>query len=248
VALVKHNRVWGAAAAGTVLAGGALFASAWAVGGEPEAGVDRTPDVVVAHGSDRLPNHSASDWVTYADHVVVVTATAEKELPANKDEVEMGSGYIPREVTLDVEDTVWSRPGTSKPVPEDGLAWPAAGWTFDEDGNAPMAMEGQPRIEVGHRYLMAIAWEPAATVDGTTYPGKWDGLGENAVLPYDGGVIGKGESEGAVVAKAKTEHTDEGAEGPSIEKELNGKSATDLAAALDAAKPTERKDYGPTTR
>ncbi|MEO3765041.1 hypothetical protein [Streptomyces sp. B8F3] len=54
-------------------------------------------------------------------------------------------------------------------------------------------------------------------------------------------MIGKGESEGAERATAKAEHADEGADGPSIEKELNGKSAADLTAALDAAKPTERE-------
>ncbi|MEO3765040.1 hypothetical protein [Streptomyces sp. B5E4] len=103
---------------------------------------DGTRDIIVAHGKGRLPNHSVSDWVRYADDVVVVTATAEKELPANEDEVELGAGYIPREVALEVEDTVWSRSGTARPAPEAGFAWPAAGWTFDEDGKAPMAMEG----------------------------------------------------------------------------------------------------------
>lgn len=177
-----------------------------------------------------------------ADHVVVVTATAETELPANEDEVEMGAGDIPREVALEVEDTVCSRSGAARPAPEAGFAWPAAGWAFDENGKVPMAVEGQPRIEVGHHYLMAIPWEPAVTVDGETVPGKWNGLDENAVLPYDDGWIGKGESEGAETTAQKAEHADEGADGPSIEKKLSGKSATGLAAALDAAKPVERQE------
>jgi hypothetical protein len=35
---------------------------------------------MVAEGDDRLPSTTASDWVTYADHVVVATAASEHRL------------------------------------------------------------------------------------------------------------------------------------------------------------------------
>jgi hypothetical protein len=241
-AAVKHRRAWAAVAATAAVVSGALLVSSAVAGGE------RAGEIVIAHGSDRLPNHTASDWVTYADHVVVVTATAEKELPANEEEVEVGQGYIPREVNLQVKDTVWSRADAAKPAPAPAFAWPAAGWTFTQDGGrTPMALEGQPRIEVGHSYLMALAWQPASTDEsGQTIPGEWRGLGENSVIPYDSGVIGKGESQGSEQATAKAEHADEGPDGPSIEQQMTGKSAADLAATLKTAQPVERQDFGPT--
>ncbi|RVX41919.1 hypothetical protein EDD27_4524 [Nonomuraea polychroma] len=244
---MKLGKVRAAATAGAVLAG-VVIASALAANGE-RAGHDggRADGVVLAHGSDRLPNHTASDWVTYADHVVVVTAKAERELPAHQEEIEAGQGYLPREVTLEVENTLWSRDGAAKPAPVAEFAWPAAGWTFSEQGRRPLAVEGRPRIEVGHTYVLAIVWVPAFTDGGETVPGQWRGLGESSVLPYDGGVIGDGESEGRIQSAAATmnERASEGPDGPSLEETMTGKGAADLAAVLDAARPGERQDFGP---
>ncbi|WBB59940.1 hypothetical protein O7599_31060 [Streptomyces sp. WMMC500] len=242
---MKHAKAWAAAAAMVTLLAGAPFAASWAAGNDRGGDSGGADEVVVAHASDRLPNRTASDWVTYADHVVVVTATAERELPADPEEVEAGQGYIPREVTLEVDDVVWSRAGAAESAPAPDFTWPAPGWTFRQDGSrSPMALEDRPRVEVGHRYLMALTWRPAFTEEGETIPGQWRGLGENSTLPYDDGVIGRGESEGSEQAAAAAEHADEGEGGPSLKKEMTGRSATDLRAALDAAQPTARQDFG----
>ncbi|MEO3806027.1 hypothetical protein [Nonomuraea sp. B1E8] len=244
---MKRGRVWAAATAGAVLAG-ILVVSALAADGErAEYDGGRAGGVVLAHGSDRLPNHTASDWVTYADHAVVVTVKAERELAADQEELEAGQGYLPREVTLEVKDTLWSRDGAAKPAPVPEFAWSAAGWTFGEKGRRPLAVEGRPRLELGHTYIMAIVWVPAFTDGGEAVPGRWRGLGESSVLPYDGGVIGDGELEGRIQSAAVTmdQRASEGPDGPSLEQAMTGKGAADLAAALDAARPGERQDFGP---
>lgn len=242
-----QRRLWAVASAGGVLASMLLVASCGTDNGQTSAtrATDGTDDIVMSHGADRLPNHTASDWVTYADHVVVVTAESERELPATEEERKAGEGYLPREVTLEVMDTVWSRDGAAKPAPDPDFTWPADGWAFDGDGKTRMAMEDQPRIELGHTYIMALVWEPEFTDGAETIPGQWRGLGENSVLPYDGGVIGNGESEGSEQAAAKSEDSDGGPDGPSIEDAMNGKSVADLAGALNTAQPTVRQDFGP---
>ncbi|WP_349452513.1 hypothetical protein [Nonomuraea sp. B19D2] len=67
------------------------------------------------------------------------------------------------------------------------------------------------------------------------------------MLPYDGGVIGDGESEGRIQSAAATmdERASEGPDGPYLEETMMGKGAADLAAALDAARPGERQDFSP---
>ncbi|TDD21592.1 hypothetical protein [Nonomuraea diastatica] len=243
---MKRSKAWAAAVAGAVLAGGVLTSAFTMNGVQSRGDGGGTGGVVLAHGSDRLPSHTASDWVTYADHVVVVTAEAERELPASEDERAAGQGYLPREVTLAVKETLWSRQGAAKPVPEPRFVWPAAGWTFGEDGRRLLAMEGQPRIEVGHTYILAIAWVPGYTDDGEVVPGQWRGLGEKSLLPYDDGVIGNGESEGRLTTATSDGHDSAVAEpdGPSLEEEMRGRPAADLAAGLKAAQPGERQQFG----
>lgn len=201
-----------------------------------------TPDRVVADGSDRLPNQSASDWVTYADHVVVVRATSETALDPDKDDQENGEGYIPREVTLQVEEVAWSRNDATKAAPKDSFTWDAFGWSWQDGKRIPMAPESAPRIEVGHTYIMAIVWQPAVDEDGDKMAAHWDGLGADSTLPYDGNVIGQGESEGAVQSTPpEPAPTDD--PNYSLEDAMSGKTVDDLVAELNKAKPEPRESF-----
>jgi hypothetical protein len=223
-----------AAASATGIAVAAIAAPASDDRSAPE------PETLLAHGSDYLPSVTASDWVTFADHVIVVEAVAEAAVPPAASELERGEGIIGRTVTLEVEDVLWSREGAPTAAPET-WAYPAAGWHFDEgepEDAVEMALEDFPRVEVGHRYVMAVRWEEAVcSADGDYLPAQWRGLGEGSQFPFDDGVIGNGESEGAVqdaatFAAAADVHSGEG-----VEELLAGEGADALVSVLEDANP-----------
>ncbi|MEU2726024.1 hypothetical protein [Streptomyces smyrnaeus] len=200
--------------------------------------------VVLAEAKDRMPSQTASDWVTYADHVVTVTAVSEEKIPPAASEIERGEGLIGRKVRLKVDRTLWSRPGAAKPAPE---AWTdeASGWAFhgNRDNSKKFATEDRPRIEVGHSYIIAIAWQGARCSPGDTpEPAHWVGLGEGSVVPYDNNTVGEGEMEGRKVS-APQPLTADGTVPPTakLEDAMAGKTADDLAAAIKAAKPEDKK-------
>lgn len=194
-------------------------------------------DVIVAQGVDRRPSDSAADWVTYADHVVAVTATDQSVIPPTPEEVRRGEGLIGRDVTLKVDEVVWSRQDAPKPAPD---VWErtSMGWQFRNGSTSdrtPIVLAERPRIEVGHRYILAIGWVPACG----SGRGEWRGLGEGATVPYDDGVIGVGETEGDVISLQDAERAARrDSPNRSLEDRLVGQNGSALTAALDAAKPT----------
>ncbi|GAA3692062.1 hypothetical protein GCM10022224_067150 [Nonomuraea antimicrobica] len=222
-----------------IVTSGAL--SATAGGGAPA----QPREVVMAHADDRLPSITAADWVTYADHVVVVNAVSEQRLPPAQIEIERGEGLIGRRVDLQVKEVLWSRDGAPHPAPQ-SWAYNASGFTFndgDTSALSPVALEGRPRIEAGHQYILAIVWEDARCSEGDEpEPGRWLGLGEGSELPYDGDVIGQGEHEGRLQT-VEGARTLAGAAGPDvgIEEELVGQNAAALAATLKTATPGQRQ-------
>jgi hypothetical protein len=198
------------------------------------------PDMLLAHGSDHLPSVTAADWVTYADHVIVVEAVAEETVPPSEAELDRGEGLIGRTVTLAIEDVLWSREGAPQAPPET-WDYSAAGWHFDEgapEDAVEMALHDFPRVEIGHQYIMAIRWEAAVcNADGDDRPAQWRGLGEGSEIPFDDGTLGNGESEGTVqdaeaFAADVDVHVDEG-----VEELLAGEGADALVSALEEAKP-----------
>ncbi|MFF3691618.1 hypothetical protein [Streptomyces sp. NPDC002187] len=202
-------------------------------------------DVIVAHSSDRHPSETATDWVTYADHVVSVTPVAEQELTPTSEELERGEGLILRRVTLRVDNVLWSRSTPAKPAPT-SFEWIAHGWQFT-DGNpanrTKMAGDSQPRIELGHSYVMAIQWQEQACADGDdSIPGQWRGLGSDSNIPFDGQILGQGESEGKVEPTARALAATEAENQPdehnnSLEEQLTGQGAPDLIRELQKAEP-----------
>lgn len=198
------------------------------------------PEMLMGHGADYLPSITASDWVTYADHVVVVEAVSEQVISPDAEELERGEGIIGRTVTLSIEEVLWSREGAPKAA---HATWnySALGWHFSEgdtENAVPMALHGFPRVELGHEYVMAIRWEAAVcTDDGDFLPAQWRGLGEGSEIPFDDGILGNGESEGAVAdagafAAAAEEMPDQG-----VEELLAGEGAAAIVSALEDAQP-----------
>jgi len=203
------------------------------------------PQVVLGDGDDRLPSATATDWVTYADHVVIVSATSERALPPSRTEMERGEGLIGRKVGLEVKEVLWSRKGAAQPAPR-SWEYNATGWVFSDgklEDRQPLALRERPRIESGHQYVLAIAWEGPRCSDGDTpEPGRWMGLGEGSELPFDGDLIGQGENQGQLqtVAEARTAAADAGS-AVELEDQLAGKGASELAAELKATTPGQKQ-------
>jgi hypothetical protein len=239
------NRTRIAAAAGIIAAAsvtGVIVAALAAPAADHSAEVALEPqsDVLLGNGSDHLPSVTATDWVTYADHVIVVEAVAEQALPPTAGEIERGEGVIGRIVSLTVEDVLWSREGAPQAAPAT-WQYSGLGWHFAEGDTAntvEMALLEFPRVEVGHQYVMAIRWEKAVCdEDGEYTPAQWRGLGEGSEIPYDDDTIGNGESEGTVqdAATFAAEAEDEADQG--VEEILAGESADALVSALNSAVP-----------
>jgi hypothetical protein len=200
---------------------------------------------VIAEGSDRYPNITAEDWVTYADHVVVATALDEIALPLDEDDAATGEGAVDRMVTMQVDDVVWTSAEPRHEVPAT-FEWSAWGWALRDGEQIEMAGANEPRVEVDHTYVMALVYEPEFTDGGTPYPASWAGLGSDSVIPYDDRVLGVGEVQGTIQSQPKT--PDQDAVDYSLEDEMTGKSIDELVAALSDATPTTRGGFGPVWR
>jgi len=205
--------------------------------------------LVMASGSDRFPSQSAVDWVTYADYVVVVRPTDDEEVAPSAEEVEHGEGVILRNVELTVTDVLWS---TSRP-PRDAprtFEWTAYGWAFNDGSTTnrvEMAGEDEPRIELGHTYIMAIEWVDARCSPGDErIPAQWRGLGDDAVIPFDNGLIGEGELEGHDQTVAQAESSaDPKDPNFSLEDQMAGLEISALVEQLRRAQPVEKGQFGP---
>jgi len=202
------------------------------------------PQVVLGDGDDRLPSATATDWVTYADHVVIVSATSERALPPSRTETERGEGLIGRKVGLEVKEVLWSRKGAAQPAPR-SWEYNATGWVFSDgklEDRQPLALRERPRIESGHQYVLAITWEgPRCSDDDAPEPGRWMGLGEGSELPFDGDLIGQGENQGKLQTVAEARTAADAGSAVDLEDQLAGKGAIELAAELKATTPGQRQ-------
>lgn len=239
------NRTRIAAAAGIIAAAsvtGIIVAALAAPAADDtvQEALDHQSEVLLGNGSDHLPSVTATDWVTYADHVIVVEAVSEQAISPTAGELERGEGVIGRVVSLTVEDVLWSREGSPQAAPAT-WEYSGLGWYFaegDTTDTVEMALLDFPRVEVGHQYVMAVRWERAVCdEDGEYTPAQWRGLGEGSEIPYDDDTIGNGESEGTVqdaatFAAAAEDEADQG-----VEELLAGESADALVSALNSAVP-----------
>ncbi len=206
---------------------------------------DSSRGPVIAEGSDRYPNVTAEDWVTYADHVVIATAVDDEALPLDEDDAANGEGGVDRMVTMQVDDVVWTSADPRHEAPTT-FEWSGWGWALQNGERIEMAAEDEPRVEVDHTYVMALVYEPEFTDGGTQYPASWGSLGSDSVIPYDGTELGIGEVQGTIQSEPTSPDPD--AVDYSLEDEMTGKSVKELVTALNDATPGTRGDFGPTWR
>lgn len=207
-----------------------------------------SPDIIIGEGQDAYPTITASDWVTYADHVFVVTPSHITETTPGQAAIDAGEGTIGRTITLKVEEVLWSSDSPAKAAPE-LLDVTTIGWEFtdgDTNNRREMALDDQPRVEPGHTYIAAMKWTPAWCEPGDSdyIPANWSGLGSDSIIPYDDGMIGNGEHEGTTRTADQTRDAAPASDDPnfSLEDELTGKSADALKARLTTAAPIPISD------
>lgn len=204
--------------------------------------------VRLVEGADARPSSTASDWVTYADYVLITHAASDSEVSPSATELNQANGVINRRVHLMVDSVLWARPDASVPAPT-SFDWTAFGWFFNGDpsNRVKMAGAGEPRIEPGHTYVMAVFWKPAVC-DGSTVaaPAGWKALGGQSVVPFDSEVLGNGESEGRVeTADERISALKSSGRLPEFPDELMGRSSNALRMALQAAQVEPQQTFGP---
>ncbi|MEU2422991.1 hypothetical protein ABZ619_18550 [Streptomyces sp. NPDC007851] len=151
-------------------------------------------ETVVGCGTsgDLYPSQTAKDWVSYADHVVVASPTAERE--TNRRTYARGAvAYATdRLVSFRTDSRLWSR---SSPRHALGGAFDmvAPGWEVYRSGGTRVAATATdaPRLQVGHTYLLALRW----------HEGGWAVLGEGGAVPFDDHTGDQGEWCGRVLSK-----------------------------------------------
>lgn len=106
--------------------------------------------------SKALPDTTAQDWVTYGDHLVLVTVTEEFRPPPPEEDVKRGEGIRGRSVMLELDsDVLWSRPTLGKSTPDlpKTLKTLAGAWVFHGDVERRLVGGGDPWMQVGYQYL-----------------------------------------------------------------------------------------------
>jgi len=154
----------------------AVVLSAFGVGC---SGSDGASESVSGGGADRFPSESLRDWVSYADHVVTFTVVSEDEIPPSRADAERGAGLVGREVTLRVDQTMWSAPDAPK-LPSE-IKMRALGWVLQDGKRLPATVTDAPRVEVGKRYLA-----PLVQVERDSGTREWWPLTVGSQLPVDG--------------------------------------------------------------
>ncbi|MFF4830224.1 hypothetical protein [Streptomyces sp. NPDC001315] len=179
---------------------------------------------------NRHPSETAQDWVRNADVVIVGRAVRERE--SDRQELTAGAYryQLERTVELTRESVAFTSRRRTHPSPGPTVDYVAPGWkVLRSDGTTRVDdLTGDaPRVVPGHTYILALRWEED----------RWVSLGEGAVVPFDGHVVGRGEWCGQVLG------TDGFAEGErisrhddhSLEKSLLGQGENALTRALDRA-------------
>jgi hypothetical protein len=109
-----------------------------------------TASTVPPQTSFAVPANSIVDWVTYADQVSVVTVVNERVIEPSPEVARRGEGYVGREVTIRVDETLWSSRGGGSRGGEIILL--DIGWVLKNGKRIPFA--GQ--LEVGRQYLLPL--------------------------------------------------------------------------------------------
>lgn len=205
--------------------------------------------VQLGQGRDRTGSRTAQHWVSAAEHVAVVSVLSEVRGQPSSAELGRGEGLIGREIDARLDQVVWSAAKAFPKAPAT-IRLQAVGWVFNNNdglGERRFALEGSPRLEPGHSYVVALDWVDDPCLEDPA-EGAWALLGGGGIIPADGGVLGAGEFEGTVFtvdearkAWRKTNPTIAG-----LRDQVVGSEVGALVDRLESATPRPaRPDEGP---
>jgi hypothetical protein len=171
----------------TVLLSGLIaVAPAVGCGGEEaatSAAAGAAPRTVTIEGADRFPDTGLRDWVSFADHVVLFTVASDREvMSATAEELAAAEYVIGREATLKIEQRLWSAPHA--PELPSTITMDVKGWAVKDGRRIAMVADGEPRLEVGQRYVA-----PLLLMDDRS-PAEWWPLTVGSMLELEADTVG----------------------------------------------------------
>lgn len=163
---------------------------------------------VIADSDAPFPSDSASDVVSFADHVVLVTAVAEKEVTPTATPAASGTGgtTVARDVTFRIDRALWSHPKARAAPARFTTRW--WGWLVEGGKRTPIAVAGTPWVFVGGQYVVPIAYDAMS----------FSVLQPFAVFRYDRGTVTLEEQDTALA------------------RQLDKRTAPDVAAIFAVAR------------
>lgn len=106
-----------------------------------------------------FPSDTASDVVSYSDHVALVTVIAEADAPATATPTTSPGTerMVMRAITFRVDDVLWSRPDApAAPATFRARWW---GWLLRDGKRTPFIVSGAPAVFIGAQYVVPIAYD-----------------------------------------------------------------------------------------
>lgn len=113
------------------------------------------PEPTFAETDASFPSDTASDVVSYADYVAIVTAVSEAVVASAPPDRAAQGESIARRITFRVDRMLWSRRDASAPPKTLVALW--WGWLVRDGKRMPFAVHGTPWVVVGAQYVMPIA-------------------------------------------------------------------------------------------
>lgn len=126
-------------------------------GDAPPRQLRATQEPTFAETDAPFPSNTASDVVSYADHVALVPAVSQVETTptASPSRGTAGESTIARTITFRVDRTLWSQPNA--PAPPGRLTAMWWGWLIRDGKRVPFVVDGMPWVVIGAQYVMPIA-------------------------------------------------------------------------------------------
>lgn len=108
-----------------------------------------------------FPSATASDVVSYSDHVALATAVTDADAPPTSSARRIkGERIVMRHVTFWVDDVLWSRPGATRAPSAFTTKW--WGWIVRDGKRTPFIVSGAPTVFLGAQYVVPIAHDGRA--------------------------------------------------------------------------------------
>lgn len=198
------------------------------VGLSATGGSDDTdqPAVVDSEMSLAYPMETARDWVSYGDHVAVVHVRegSERAEPLSARDRARGEAHLSRTGTLVVDEVLYSREGAESLPRSFTTRFLSDYWWDGDSGRQELNYRGTSRVEPSHSYVAVLVRDEET--------GRFEPVAAGGVLPYDDGVVGRGEVHGEPVEGVRA---DGGLSG--MARSVNGEDARAVAETLRETTP-----------